>query len=204
MDLYGLIINLLGHYPVLAVILASIIGTEPIIFLIFLMASGSVNFSLFMIFLITLVVLIGMDTLYYYIGKSNYFKKFVERIINKKKHKITLDKIKKKSHDNMFLSLLLSKLVYGIRQGMVLYFGYHKVKYSKFIKKDILSLIIFWGLLIPIIWYLGYGIGASFEYIRRVELIISYGILIVLLMYLVGKVIIDKILLSNGNSINSK
>lgn len=185
--------GVIEFYPILSLIILSLIGSETVIFLAFLSGAGYFSLPVWLIFIVGLLAVIILDYIYYRVGKFEFLKKMYPEKLHKKKYNTFFNYVKSKTHDNIFMLLLISKFFYGFRQMVTLYFGYHKLKYREFFKKDSIALIIYFTIMIPLAWFLGNEIGASFSDVEQLEKILMIGIFVLIFIYIIGRIIISKI-----------
>lgn len=174
-------------YPILSLIVLIPLGYEAIIFLTFLSGAGYFSLNLGTIFVIAFLEIIILDYIYYNIGRIDLIKHITPRMLSKKRYSSFFDQIKKKTHNNVFTLLFLSKFFYGFRQTVAIYFGYHKLQYSEFSKKDTLAVFIYLIVMLPIIWIMGNTIQTSLSDIKELEKIVMLGIIILVIIFYITK-----------------
>lgn len=188
-------LSFLAH-PYLITFLVAVFLEEAIIFFSFLSGSGFMPFYAVYIFGI-LGVIIG-DICWYLIGRSSFVAFLREKCKRLKyvRHQYhrTSNLVHKIAENRMFLSLLLSKFVFGSRIFMMLYFGAKKAKFSKYILYDAISIIIWTSILAPIGWLAGRGIVSSFDFISRIRHFATIGILFVIAFYILSEFIVRRFL----------
>ena len=176
-------------HPILALFVLGFLGTEALLLIMFLAGSGNIELSFWTIFILGYIIVIVLDALYYKIGKWDFLRNFTPGKLKKKKYKAVFDYIKRATHNNIFLILFISKFFYGFRQMSVVYFGFHNYPYIKFFKRDAPALLIYFAIIMPIAWFLGKGVGASFQTVKDAEIMIAIAILFILIIYFAGKII---------------
>lgn len=187
------VVMLTETYPILALLILGFLGTEALLLIMFLAGSGYLNLSFWTIFIVGFLIVLVLDAVYYKVGNWDFIRNINPRKLTKKKYNLVFDYIKKSTHDNIFLILFISKFFYGFRQMAVVYFGYHNYPYRKFFKRDAPALLIYFSVMMPIAWFLGKGIGASFDNVKEVEIMIAAAIFFILIIYFAGKIILGRL-----------
>ncbi len=183
-------------HPYLITFLAAVFLEESIIFFAFLSGSGLISFYAVYIFGI-FGAIIG-DICWYFIGKSSlveFLRQKCKRLkYVKRQYHRTSKLVHRIAGNKIFLSLFFSKFVFGSRILMMLYFGAKKVKFSKYVIYDVISIIIWTSVLAPIGWLAGRGIVSSFGVISRIRHFVTIGIILVLAFYILSEFIVRKLL----------
>lgn len=187
------VIVLTESYPILALIILGFFGSEALLTIMFLAGSGNIDLSFLMIFIFGFIIVLILDGVYYKIGKLDFIKHITPGKLKRKKYNAVFDYIKKSTHENVFLILLISKFFYGLRQMAVVYLGYHNYPYNKFFKRDSVALFIYFSIMMPIAWLLGKGIGASFGSVKEVEIMIALALAFIFIIYFAGKLILARL-----------
>jgi len=170
---YGILISFLGGF---------ITGESIILFLSFLSANGLIPIWYILVFS-TLGMFLS-DFIPFTFGKFKFIRRLLKKKISTHEKKIE-EALMKYARNNLFLTLLYSKFIYGISIPVLIYLGYKKTPYSKFIWTNLLVEIIF----VPIIVYLGFLAGKGFRFVliifdnMRIA-ILSLIIFIILLIYI--------------------
>jgi membrane-associated protein len=116
------------------------------------------------------------------------------RLINKKWHQTKfLKHIEKKVHNiaprfkrKPFWSIFISKFIIGFNHAVIIYAGYLKVDYRKYLKAEISSTVI-WA---PLLLFLGYFFGYTALSVSR-EI---WEFTLVALLLIIGFILLDKLI----------
>ena len=179
-------------YPFIALLVLGFFGTEPLLLITFLAGSAHIDLSFWTIFIIGVLIMFIIDGIYYKIGNLDFIRHITPKKLKKKKYNAVFNYIKKTTHNNIFLILFISKFFYGFRQMSTIYFGYHRLPYKEFFKKDSSALFFYFLIMMPITWFLGKGARASFDNVKDAEIIIALAVFFIVITYVAGNIILSK------------
>lgn len=191
----SIIIAFLLEFRYLGIFAGIIIGGEILLLIIgFLTSLGVFDMHIAMPFAI-LGVLFG-DTLWYTLGRTGRNFKF----LNKLKNKLGQEKIKKvenKFKNNSVKTILLLRLIYGLRSVILFMAGQTKMNFFSFISLNFIGTFI-WGItLLAIGYFFGQSVILLQNYINNIILLVSIIVvlvtLVVALIYFAKKSLVKKI-----------
>jgi membrane protein DedA with SNARE-associated domain len=179
---------------------ALVIGEEAVFLLSIL--SGRGLFSLPILIVFGFLGLIFADCIWFIFGKT----KLVHYIFSKgsktqgyKKLQFVDKTLKKRSE---FLALFLSKFLFGIRSMKIMNLSSNGMKFRKFIKMNVLCIVIWMAIMISLGWLAGQGVGRIENFVNGfgevVEIIFVFILLMILIELLASKVVkkLMKVLIS--------
>lgn len=181
-----LILPLLDKYGIIISFLAGFITGESIIIpLAFLSANDAL--PLWYIVIFSTLGMYLSDFIPFSIGKIKYFRDIWEKESTSKKAKIMEEKLQKYTKNNIFLTILYTKFIYGLSIPALIYLGSKKTKYSKFAFYNMLVEILFVPLLISIGWLSGKGFKSAKIIFRDVRIAIFLIIILAIVWILFRK-----------------
>ena len=191
MALEQIVIPILIGYPKLLAFIAGFLAEEILLALSFLSGQGLISFQSLIVF--GFLGALCIESIYYFIATSKFFRNKIIKKIKLNKYKKVLDKIDKLAHHNVLLTLFLSKFFYGPRTIVVMNFAYKGMPYKKLMYQDVIALLLWMCLMLPIGWAAGQGLISSYDVIREVERAVAYSILFTIFAFLLGRYIINRI-----------
>ncbi len=189
--LLKIIILLKGHPYILSLSAGLFAGETAIISLAILSANGF--FNIWIVFVFAYIGEVVADTIYFAIARLKFFHKLNKIKKFPKTFKKTDEIIKKLSNKSIFLTLLYSKFIYGVRTLTVLFLGYKKIKWKKFIVAECFVMLIVMSIIVPVGWFAGKGYKIAIDIFRSIEIAITI-IVISLVLFFLAKKTINKIL----------
>lgn len=195
MDLSPIMFAIENWGGLIAFLAGLIGGEESLLTLAFLSANGL--FPFLYIFIYTSLGVWFSDILVFSLGKTHFFRRFkdIERFSHTYKKIDSF--IIKLSRNNIFLTLLYTKFIYGTRVLTLLYLGSKEKKYSNFLIPDLLVVFI-WSSIFICIGYLG---GSSFYIIKligNIQIAIVALISFIFIVYIIRRWIKLKLLKMQG------
>jgi len=170
------------------------LGEEGVFVMSILAGKGLIPITYLIIF--GFLGLITADCIWFFIGRFECIKSTGCKMFKSKSYckLYNLDlKIKSKSE---FLSLFLSKFIYGIRLIKLLSMGCSKIKFRDFIIINIMSVLLWMTIMVPLGLLAGYGISFIFttvNFFEKILMIIFFIILIVIVL----EILIEKLILKS-------
>jgi membrane protein DedA with SNARE-associated domain len=179
--------EMIYHYA-LAFFGALIIG-EEVLFLLSIF-SGKGYFSLYAVIFLGFLGLLSADIFWYFIGKHGRIREGRKKLIKcsgyRELHKF--GKFLDERHE--FLGFFLSKFVYGIRFLKLVSSGAKEMRFWRFLKLDILALIAWMIIMIPLGFLAGRGFLRIFEIVHGIEgavKVLVIGLFIIILLNLIAR-----------------
>lgn len=187
------LIPLFANYGILILILGGILGGEEVIIsLVFLASLGT--FPLWWVIVFVTIGELIADTLVFTIGRTGLF----DRMIRHKKVGKLYDKadrlIMKISKESVFLTIMYSKFIYGIRIFTLLYLGSKKIKWQKYMYSETTVLLIWMTATVAIGWVAGVSVHKISQIFKNVETTLLSLIGLIVIVYFVKKWIYSKLL----------
>lgn len=185
--------NLGGAPLVIIVVLAALIGSEAVLFFTFIAGAGNINVSFWVIYVSTFITILIADGVYYLIGRSKFIRNLTPKILKKKKYFKVLNEINDLTKRNLLIIHIFSKFIYGFRHMMNIYFGYYKIPYKEYLKKDIIALFFFFSIMLPLAWFAGEGAYISFGNVKKLEFYIGAAFCFAVLFFIFGKLLFNRL-----------
>ena len=179
-DLGQYAIQILQEYGYVIVFLGTVIGGEIVILAAAFLASLGL-FNITWVIVLSFFGIVLSDSIWYSLGYSLHsfakkYKKFFPLSDDK------MDTIRKQFNDHYGKFLVVSKFIYGIRILALMFSGYQKVSYKKFLRFNLIGTTI-WLIILVLI---GYTMGFSWGYLEQYSQLAKYwalaGILVVFLL----------------------
>ncbi|MFH1365166.1 MAG: hypothetical protein ABIH28_01110 [archaeon] len=176
--------SLIREYSIPLILITSLIfGEEIILILSFLSANG--YFPLWMVFVFCFAGRIASDFFFFLMGKLK-FKKFLSRyqknIIYESVEKI-FSKLNRKS---IFITLLYTKLLIGIRAAMMFYIGHKRLSIKEILISDIAAVFVWMAILVPIGWFAGKSFKRILSAFDNLQLALLFLFGLVLMLVLIN------------------
>ena len=188
--------------PIIVSFIAGFLAEEVLIMIGFLSGQGLI--PLWTLFTFGLLGGLCIDSIHFFLGTRKCVRRTHCRIKETKYHKL-IEPILKFTHNNIFLSLFITKFIYGPRVLMAMYLAIRRMKYHQFIKYDLIALISWAIIMLPLAYLAGRGILSSFSIIGELKIVISFMIIGIILYNLGGRLILRKLKKSlSKKSINNK
>ncbi|MFH1710944.1 MAG: hypothetical protein ABH840_01405 [Nanoarchaeota archaeon] len=174
----------LAEHPIIISLLGGIFAGEvAILALSFLAAQG--YFPLWIIILFFWIGEIIADMIYFELGRSRVFGKLknIERfssVFEKVDNFISV--ISRKS---VFLALLYSKFVYGIRTATVIFLGLRKTERKKFFIAECLTMVIVISILTAIGWSAGKGFSLIMNNFESIQIALTVLFIVVVILVVI-------------------
>lgn len=134
----------------------------------------------------------SLDIIYFELGKKGYLEKVVKIGFLKKKYDIFHARIKKIIHKRSFLTVLFTKISFGIAWAGIFYLGMH-MKRKKFYIWSLLINVLFVILIYLIYWLLGSSLEAIFEKLRYVQIDFLVVIIAIIIFFFIEDKVSDKL-----------
>lgn len=173
-------------HPISISLLAGIMGEDYV----FLMAilSGSGYLSLWNVIIFGMAGVIIHDIILYFTSRA-YHGHVIKERLDKKSVRRGIDKWllswRKTSH--YFIPLAISKFIFGARILTIFYIARREKSFKKYFFFDILSEIIWFGIMIPTGWFVGKGFVQILNLGRDLEKIVLFLFLFWLVYYIINK-----------------
>ena len=188
-------ILLLHHNQFFSSILAGLIGEEAVLFLAFLSGSEHI-IPIWIIFISSIVGIILMDHLWYFIGKYELIQNFWNSKKIEDKYYHFSNSVKGLISGKYLAKLIISKFIYGTRIVTLTYTS-SKISYKKYLLYDSAAVLIWTSIMVPLAWLAGRGLFISFRFIKGFEKSLAFALLFVIFFFIISKIISNKLLGKN-------
>ncbi len=167
-------------------------GEEVILFLAGLSAYGYINF--WALFFFCLIGTMSSDCLVFFLART--------RIVNKIRtwknaaggYEKFVHVMGKTIKNNTFLSLLITKFLYGTRIITIVYFSRERLAFRKFFAYNIVVVGVWLSLILPIGWLGGKGLGLFAAIFKDIQLGIFLILIAAIIVYITRRWISNLIL----------
>ncbi len=184
--LHDVILYSLPHAYTILVLLTVLLGEEIVLLFVILAAQEFV--SLTTVLIVGLGSTLALDIILFYLARDLMHERIsrLKKVINVSKD---VRKFAHKIHtQNLLLVLTLRRFLVGTRHATTLYLGVKKMSWSKFMFYNTSSLIIWSALMVPIAWLAGRGFTILLKVATRVEKLVAFAILFILLVIIIEKI----------------
>jgi len=189
----NLLLDLSGYPASVSFFSGLFAGEIAILTLSFLSAQGF--FPLGTLFLFAWIGEIVADLIYFEIGRFKIFGK-----VKTSKLFGRVDSfISSVSRESVFLAVLYSKFVYGLRTATVIFLGIKNVDRKNFILSEIIVSGIVMAILVPIGWAAGKGFTILMDHFKNIQFSITLLIILVVVFFLVRNKINEFVIKRKNN-----
>ncbi len=198
------ITHLLNHYPHLFLFIGPILGEEVLLVLVFLAGGGIV--PLWSVMIYGLLGMLFADCLWYLLGRASLTSAFISKQNFFKKGQRELGALEQISSHKLLFIFPLTKFVYGTRSISLFLSGLKKIPFWKLLIADIISIIIWAGIMFPLALFAGHGTISSFASVKRIEHFIGYFLVGIFFLFVIVKYLIPwivKSLLKKDENLNA-
>ena len=171
---------------------AGLITEELVLFLAILSGKGGIPF--WAVFFFGILGALCIDIVYFILARTKfitYLRKI--RLVSKSFGKMPKF-VRNFGEKNKLANLIVSKFIYGTRMISIMTISIKGIKFEKFIAYDLLALIIWGVILLPLGWLAGRGITSFLHVAKNLEKFLLFALLIIIIYHLLIKVIIPRIL----------
>ena len=171
---------LINHNYILS-FAAGLITEELVLFLAILSGKGGIPF--WAVFFFGLLGALCIDTLYFIIARTKFITylrkiKFVSKSFRK------MPKFVRNFGDkNNLGNLIISKFIYGTRMISIMAISIKGIKFGKFFAYDLIALIIWGVILLPLGWLAGRGITLFLHVAKNLEKLFLITLLIIIIYH---------------------
>ena len=170
--------------------LFGIAGEEFVLFLAILAGNGEM--SLIPVIIGGILGTIFIDQIYFFIGRSKFIKQLDNKGSISKATKFLPQFIKKFGEKNIILEIFITKFIYGTRAASIILLG-TKIHYRKFLISDIIAIVGWASLMIPLAWLSGRGIQIFLNITKGLEKFFFIGLLLIIIYFLSVKLITSRL-----------
>ena len=189
MELMNILIELVGSYSALLSYISGLLTEEFLIFLAIL--SGANVLPIWIIFVFGFLGIMTHDILFYFIGRSKLAYYIKKRFQIAKRHKKIELFIEKTGRKSIFLQLLFSKFIYGIRIAIVIYVSHKEPKFRKYLVYNSLAVLIWLIIMLPLGWLAGQGFTQLLHVAKGIEKFLAIFLFSLLILYIFRKLIVS-------------
>jgi membrane protein DedA with SNARE-associated domain len=183
LGLSGFLLSVLaGHFGLISFFVAML--SEETLFLLAIL-SGSGSFPFWTLFVFGFFGIILADTIYFFLGHTKLFQYIRHNYFISKRYFTIRKKLVKFSDKNKLVFLILSKFIYGTRAASALFLGARKMNFAYFIAADILAVLVWESVMLPLAWLSGKGIYSLLKIIRGFERFFFVILLLFAIYYLI-------------------
>lgn len=194
-----IILRLFEHFYTVS-FLSGFFGEEAVLFLTFLASQSMERGEI--IFMLAPLGILCIDIIYFTIGRFGWAKKSKKKsILNKQAENPSW--VSKLAEKSTFLTLAITKFVFGTRVAFMIYLGAKKkVSYRKIILYELIAIYIWAIVMIPLAWLAGQGFTKGLDLVKDFSTIVGVAVLFVLAVYIIDKLLTKYI--ANRIKIKSK
>lgn len=174
------LISLISSHIYIASFLAGFFGGEEtaILFLALLIKSKALILIFFIFFQIGTLTL---DSLIFLASKTKAFDFVVRREFASKGYRQFVYIMNKYGHKNPFVTMLITKFIYGTRVVTMIYMAREKLKFTRFMIYNVIITFIWMSVVTALGLAIGASVSALISNVKRVEL----GIILFFLLFFV-------------------
>lgn len=186
MELIELIVTRLFEHFYTVSFLSGFFGEEAVLFLTFLASQSMERGEI--IFLLAPLGILCVDLIYFTIGRLGWAKKSDGKaIIKQKKNPSWVSKLAEKS---TFLTLAVTKFVFGTRVAFMIYLGAKKqLSYKRMILYELIAAYIWAAVMVPLAWLAGQGFTKGLDIVKDFSTIVGISLLFVAAVYIIDKLL---------------
>lgn len=186
MELMQEIIQSIKIHPALICLLAGIMGEDYVFLMAILSGSGFISMGSVVTF--GLLGILFHDTCLYWIFRKYHGTKINQRF-EKKAAKRGIDKwlISWMHRKNYLIPLMVSKFIFGARILTVYYVTKKNYRFKKFLSFDIVAILFWFVIMVPLGWMAGRGFVRLLTFIRGLEKVIAIVFIIAFIYYFINK-----------------
>ena len=195
MDLFSFISSLgplIQNYSALFAFTTSLfLGEEIILILSFLSANGYL--PLWIVFVFCFAGRIVSDFFYFALGKikiSKFLKKYENNYFYSEVNKV-FSKLNRKS---LFITLLYTKFLVGMRIAMMFYIGSKGVSLKKAVISDMCAVLVWLVVLIPLGWFAGSSFKMILTLFKDLRIALIFLFILIILGFFIKRDIQQRIL----------
>jgi membrane protein DedA with SNARE-associated domain len=179
------IISLIASHIYIVSFLAGVFGGEEtaILFLTLLIHSKSLIFVFFILFQIGNLV---MDTIIFFLSKTKVFDFVVKREFASKSYKQFVYIMNRYAHKNPFVTMLITKFIYGTRIITIIYMAREKLNFRRFISYNVITTFLWMSVLTALGLIVGASVSALVSTVKRVELGIILFFAVIIAIYVIN------------------
>lgn len=186
------ILPYIGAHGIIVSFLAGFITGETIILtLAFLSGTGIIPFWYVLVF-----GTLGMylsDFVPFTFGRFKFFRNIFKGRTGKRAKKFE-ERFLKYTKNNLFLTLLYTKFIYGASIPALVYLGYKKTSYARFAFYNAFVELIFIPLVVLVGWLSGKGFAISRTIFRDIRIAIFLLVILIIIFYFIRKWIDQKLM----------
>lgn len=187
-------VMLLVHHQIILSFISGIITEELLIFLAALSAKRILHF--WIVFVFGILGIIFIDAVWFWVGRSKLVNKLKKWKIFSKESKIE-QKIHKLGGKHKFLSLFLSKFVYGTKIILIVYHSAKEMSFKKFTFYNTLAVLLWAVIMLPIGFFAGKGFVRILNLVHGIEKLFAIILIVIIIFYIVQKIVTKAIIKSN-------
>ncbi|MDP2925003.1 MAG: hypothetical protein Q8N99_01395 [Nanoarchaeota archaeon] len=199
MGVFDVFLSWITVYPLITVITVTfLLGDETVYFFGFLSGQGII--SLYTVILAGLIGNGGCDIFWFSVARFKYLH-FIKKIFaptfskeNIKKARLVEKSDKPLSKKRLYFMLVFSKFFYGTRLITIFYIAKKEKSFKRILIFNTIAVFSWLIFVTPIMWLLGKWALVSFDTVRSTHKIISLGVVLILVIYLLNKFVISKLI----------
>lgn len=185
MSLLQVLIDLISSHIYIASTLAGIFGGEEtaIVFLTLLINNKYLILIFFIFFQVGNLI---MDSIIFFLSITKAFEFFVRKEFASKSYKQFVYIMNKYGHKNPFVTMFITKFIYGTRIITLVYMAREKLKFGKFIVYNLLVTFVWMSVITALGLMIGASVSASISMFKRVEIGVILFLFFSFLIYVVN------------------
>ena len=185
MTLLQALISLISSHIYIASFLAGFFGGEEtaILFLTLLINNKYLILIFFIFFQIGTLV---MDLVIFLFSRTKAFDSIVKKEFASKSYKQFVYIMNKYGHKNPFVTILITKFIYGTRMVTLIYMAREKLKFGRFMAYNVIITFIWMSVVTALGLAVGASVSAIISSVKRVELGIILFFALSILIYVIN------------------
>jgi membrane protein DedA with SNARE-associated domain len=190
------VLHVLAGHPGLISFVISILSEEALFLLAILAGSGA--FPFWPIFVFGFFGILLADIVCFWLGHTKLFQHIRHNYFKSKRYRTIRRTLAKFSEKNKLVFLIISKFIYGTRAAAALFLGVRKMNFAYFLICDIIAVLIWESVMLPLAWLSGKGISSVLRITRGFERFLFVALLVLVLYHLIIKNLASKWKKSNN------
>ncbi len=173
----------IDHYPYLeylVIFLGAAFGGEFVLLALGFLAAQKV-ISIFSLVIFSLLGTLFSDTLWFFLGRTIFVRKIVAHRYANNTIFVINKAIQRVSKGNNLFALIIAKFLVGTRILLIMFVGSKIIKFKDFIRQDILAIILWLTVIIPIGFISGLGFTYFASILENIYMAIGFVLLIIFL-----------------------
>jgi len=190
MDLVHFLFEVFRSYTPPIAFFAGFLSEDVLLFLSIL--SGSEHLPLIIVFVFGFLGAITHDSILIFLGRTKAAHSIKKRVDLSKRDYGMMEKIADKIRNNsLFLTLFISKFIYGVRTIVLLYSSNKDKKFIHFFSLNALAVLLYCLIMVPLGYLAGKGFSQFLGYMKGLERFLLVFVVTLLIFYILKDHIIS-------------